>query len=158
MALRVGKGISEVVKGRLSASEEWSGGTGGGSRKDRCCLPNYYFICGRKRYCLRLTSPGPWSRGPVSRGVSLSSFVCRFGISLLYFLDSSVKVYRAPSCCIGWILSGQEVSLFQINTIFAVERGIFDVSLSQGLRAGSELSGISLSSFWANSTYPFSIT
>ena len=48
--------------------------------------------------------------------------------------------------------------LCQINTVFAAERGVFDVSLSQGLRAGSELSGISLSSFWANSTYPFSIT
>ena len=50
------------------------------------------------------------------------------------------------------------VSFSQIITIFAVERGVFDVSLSQGLRAGSELSGISLSSFGANSTYPFSIT
>ena len=40
--------------------------------------------------------------------------------------------------------------LCQINTIFVVERGVFDVSLSQGLRAGSELSGISLSSFWGN--------
>ena len=44
-------------------------------------------------------------------------------------------------------IAGQGVSLFQINTIFVVERGVFDVSLSQGLRAGSELSGISLSSF-----------
>ena len=75
MALRVGKGINEVVRVRLSESEEWSGGLGGGS----------------------------WT---------------------------------------VWVL------LCQINTIFAVERGVFDVSLSQGLRAGSELSGISLSSFW----------
>ena len=45
-------------------------------------------------------------------------------------------------------MSGQGVSLSQINTIFVAERGVFDVSLSQGLRAGSELSGISLSSFW----------
>ena len=102
-----------------------------------------------------MTSPGPWSRGPVSRGVSLCSFVCRFGISLLNFLDSSVKVYRAPSCCIGWVLSGQGVSLSQINTIFAVERGVFDVSLSRGLRAGSELSGISLSSFVCRFGIPF---
>ena len=91
-------------------------------------------------------------------GISLSSFVCRFGISLLYFLDSSMKVYRAPSCCIGWILSGQGVSLSQINTIFAVERGVFDVSLSRGLRAGSELSGISLSSFGGKFDLFFFIT
>ena len=55
-------------------------------------------------------------------------------------------------------MSGQGVSLSQINTILAVERGVFDVSLSRGLRAGSELSGISLSSFWAISTYSFFIT
>ena len=52
-------------------------------------------------------------------------------------------------------MSGQGVSLSQINTIFAVERGVFDVSLSQGLRAGSELSGISLSSFVCRFGIPF---
>lgn len=52
-------------------------------------------------------------------------------------------------------MSGQGVSLSQINTILAVERGVFDVSLSQGLRAGSELSGISLSSFVCRFGIPF---
>ena len=74
VAVRVGKGINEVVRVRLSESEEWPGGLGGGSGK-------------------------------------------------------------------VWVL------LCQINTIFVAERDVFDVSLSQGLRAGSELSGISLSSF-----------
>ena len=48
--------------------------------------------------------------------------------------------------------------LCQINTIFAVERGVFDVSLSRGLRAGSELSGISLSSFGGKFDLFFFIT
>ena len=82
VAQRVGKGINEVLRVRLSESEEWSGGLGGGSGK-------------------------------------------------------------------VWVL------LCQINTIFAVERGVFDVSLSQGLRAGSELSGISLSSFVCRFGIPF---
>ena len=43
----------------------------------------------------------------------------------------------------------------QINTIFVAERGVFDVSLSRGLRAGSELSGISLSSFVYRFGMPF---
>ena len=38
VALRVGRGINEVVMGRLSGSEEWSGGIGGGSRTDGCCF------------------------------------------------------------------------------------------------------------------------
>ena len=85
VAVRVGKGINEVVRVRLSESEEWPGGLGGGSGK-------------------------------------------------------------------AWVL------LCQINTVFAAERGVFDVSLSQGLRAGSELSGISLSSFGGKFDLFFFIT
>ena len=40
VALRVGKGINEVIKGRLSASEEWSGGVSGGLGKIGVALPN----------------------------------------------------------------------------------------------------------------------
>lgn len=86
VALRVGKGINEVVRVRLSESEEWSGGLGGGSGK-------------------------------------------------------------------VWVL------LCQINTIFAVERGVFDVSLSQGLRAGDRSLGAYLFLLsCADSVYPYSIS